>query len=215
MKFRKTILFTFFVLSTTALVSWVFWEHELKYAAPTPMPDNFVDVAIGTEINLATLHIPSGKSALLHFFNPDCPCSKFNMKEFGALARKYKDQVNFVVILQSSDESQIAEFKTKYELNVPVLADKNGQISDMCGIYATPQAVILNNSSQVYFKGNYNKSRFCTHKQTRFVEIALDSLVANRPLPAFVLTELMSPYGCELPSDNQDQESGLSNLFNL
>src|SRR5687768_3522042 len=100
MKFRKTILFTFVVLSIAILVGWIFWEHELKYATPTSVPDNFVDVAIGAEMDLANWGISSDKPTLLHFFNPYCPCSKFNMKEFGVLTRKYKDQVNFVVILQ-------------------------------------------------------------------------------------------------------------------
>jgi hypothetical protein len=215
MQFSKTILFIFVVASVTILVGWIFWEHELKYANPTPIPNNFVDVAIGEEINLENLGIPLKRSTLLHFFNPDCPCSKFNMKEFGVLAKRYNGNVNFVVIFQSNDDEQINAFRTKYELDVKIIADTDGRISDVCGIYATPQAVLLNDSSRIYFKGNYNKSRFCTHTQTRFVEIALDNLVANKPLPLFVRNELTLPYGCELPSDNQAEESGLSKLFNL
>jgi hypothetical protein len=215
MQFSKTISFAFVVAAVTVVIGWIFWEHELKYATPTAIPDNFVDVAMGEEIDLVKMGIPSKQSMLLHFFNPDCPCSKFNMKEFGALARRFSDQVNFVVILQSSDDEQINAFKAKYELGVKVIADIDGRISDVCGIYATPQAVILNDSSKIYFKGNYNKTRFCTHKQTRFVEIALDSLVANKPLPIFVRNELTLPYGCELPSDAPMEGFVTSKLFNL
>jgi hypothetical protein len=215
MKLNKTILFGFISLSVTLMVCWIFWQHELKYARPTPVPDNFVDVSVGTRIDLSNWKINSEKSTLLHFFNPDCPCSKFNMKEFEALARRYHEQVNFVIVLQCDDEDEVPAFKTKYDLDLPVIPDNEGKISDLCGIYATPQAVILNADSRIYFKGNYNKSRFCTHKQTRFVEIALDSLVANKPLPVFVQNELTLPYGCELPSDNPEEQSQLSNLFNL
>jgi hypothetical protein len=119
------------------------------------------------------------------------------------------------VVLQCESNDELSAFNSKYELNVPVIADLKGEISDVCGIYATPQAVILNKDSRIYFKGNYNKSRFCTHTQTRFVEIALDSLVADKPLPVFVQNELTLPYGCELPSDNPTQEPSFSNLFNL
>lgn len=215
MKFNKTILFSFVSLSVALMVCWIFWQHELKYNRPTPVPDHFVDVSVGSSIDLTQWNINSGKSTLLHFFNPDCPCSKFNMKEFEALAKKYNKQVNFVVVLQCDDEDEVPAFKSKYDLDLPVIADIEGTISDVCGIYSTPQAVILNAGSHIYFKGNYNKSRFCTHQQTRFVEIALDSLVANKPLPVFVQNELTLPYGCELPSDNPESESQLSNLFNL
>jgi hypothetical protein len=215
MKIKKTILFTFVVVTVAGLVGLIFWQHELKYATPTSVPQNFVDVPTGAEIDLSNRGISSDKSTLLHFFNPNCPCSKFNMKEFGALVAKYKEHVNFIVVLQGDDnDEQIPAFKEKYELDVEVIADTDGYISDVCGIYATPQAVILDDASRIYFKGNYNKSRFCTHKQTRFVEIALDSLVADKPLPIFVQNELTLPYGCELPSDNPDEELLLSNLFN-
>jgi hypothetical protein len=128
MNVTKTIVFIFVVVFVTVSVGWIFWQHELKYAAPTPIPHNFVDVPVGAEIELANWGIPSHKLTLLHFFNPNCPCSKFNMKEFGALVRKYKDQINFVVILQSNDDEQIAAFKTKYELNVKIVADTDGYI---------------------------------------------------------------------------------------
>ncbi|MBT1689127.1 TlpA family protein disulfide reductase [Dawidia soli] len=214
MKFRKTMLLAFIILIVMLSVGFIFWQHELRYATPTPVPDGFVDVPLGAEIDLAAWGISSDRSTLLHFFNPRCPCSKFNMNEFRALVREYNEQVDFFVILQTDDDDARDEFNAKYALDVPVIADRDGRISDMCGIYATPQAVILNDASRIYFKGNYNKSRFCTHKQTRFVDIALDSLVAHRPLPVFVQHELTLPYGCELPSDTPDGEFLLSNLFN-
>lgn len=214
MKFRKTMLLALIILMVMLSVGFIFWQHELRYAAPTPVPDRFVDVPLGAEIDLAAWGISSDRSTLLHFFNPRCPCSKFNMNEFRALVREYKDQVDFFVILQSDDDDARDAFNAKYALDVPVIADRDGRISDVCGIYATPQAVILNDASRIYFKGNYNKSRFCTHKQTQFVDIALDSLVAHRPLPVFVQNELTLPYGCELPSDTPDGEFLLSNLFN-
>jgi hypothetical protein len=215
MQLNKNIFFIVIASSVAILVGWIFWEHEIKYATPTSIPDNFVDVAIGEEVDLKNLGIPFKKSTLLHFFNPDCPCSKFNMREFAALAKSYNSQINVVVILQGTEDGQIDAFRKKYELDVKIIADTDGRISDICGIYATPQAVILNDSSRIYFKGNYNRSRYCTHKQTRFVEIALDSLLANKPLPIYVQNELTLPYGCELPSDNLSEKSVPSKLFNL
>jgi peroxiredoxin len=209
----KVFLFVAFVLSSASLIGWIFWEHEIKYASPTPLPVNFKNVSVGTTVDLASLNIPSGKSTVLHFFNPDCPCSKFNMKDFESLSRKYRSEINFYIVLQSDDEDAVADFNERYELDLPVIADVDGAISDRCGIYATPQAVLLNTSSVIYFKGNYNKSRFCTRKETRYVEIALDSLIENKPLPIFVQNELTLPYGCALPSDDSSDEVAFLNLF--
>jgi hypothetical protein len=135
------------------------------------------------------------------------------MKDFESLSKKYSKHVNFYIVLQSDDENAKHDFKRRYELNLPILQDGEGAISDICGIYSTPQAVILNENSVVYFKGNYNKSRFCTRKETRYVEIALDSLIQNKPLPMFVQNELTLPYGCSLPSDERSEKISILNLF--
>ena len=210
---KKAIFFSVFASSALCLIGWIFWEHEIKYASPTPLPDHFKDVSIGSRIDLGPMNVSSGKSTVLHFFNPDCPCSKFNMKDFESLSKKYANRVNFYIVLQTDNEDAENEFKKRYELNLPVLPDRGGIISDMCGIYSTPQAVILDKNSVIYFKGNYNKSRFCTRKQTRYVEIALDSLVQDKPLPMFVQAELTLPYGCTLPSDETSEKTSLLNLF--
>jgi len=210
---KKVIFFSAFALSAICLIGWIFWEHEIKYASPTPVPDNFKDVSIGSKIDLGLMNLPSGKSTVLHFFNPDCPCSKFNMKDFESLSKKYRRHVNFYVVLQSDEKDAEDKFKKRYDLDLPILQDNGGIISDLCGIYSTPQAVILNESSVIYFKGNYNKARFCTRKETRYVEIALDSLIQNKPLPMFVQLELTLPYGCALPSDETSEKAGFLNLF--
>jgi hypothetical protein len=208
---RKIIFFSVFAISVSYLIGWIFWEYEIKYAAPTPLPKNFRDVSVGSKLDLSSMHIPSGELTVLHFFNPDCPCSKFNMKDFESLSKKYSADINFYVVLQSDDYTA-ADFKERYDLELPVIFDRDGAIAELCGIYSTPQAVVLNENSVIYFKGNYNKSRFCTRKETRYVEIALDSLIQHKPLPVFVQNELTLPYGCVLPADEQS-EAGFLNLF--
>jgi hypothetical protein len=208
--YTRTILFSLFALTAAATIGWIFWEHEIKYASPTVVPDHFNDVPIGSKIDRAPFSASADKITVLHFFNPDCPCSKFNMKDFESLARKYSGQIEFKIILQSDDADAVEEFNDRYALNLPVIKDTDGKLSDMCGIYSTPQAVVLDKNSVMYYKGNYNKSRFCTRKETRYVEIALDSLVKEKPLPVFVRNELTLPYGCSLPSDEDSEKSTLT-----
>jgi hypothetical protein len=213
-KTNKLILFTAIMVSTMAMMSWIFWEQELQYSLPTPVPANFVDVKTGDTVDLRNdLAIKENKPVLLHFFNFDCPCSRFNMKEFERLAHKYKGQTDFFVVIQSEDEDAVERFNSKYELDIPAVRDKGGVISRKCGIYATPQAVLLDKNSAIYFKGNYNKARFCAKKETRFAEIAIDYLLKSEPLPLFMQYAVTEPYGCSLPSDEPVSQS--KSLFNL
>lgn len=195
-------------------IGCLFWEQELKYARPTPIPQNFHEVKIGQHVDLDSYLRASKKNVVLHFYNPDCSCSRFNMKDFEQFARANESQAQFFVIIQSTDDDAVEKFKKKYELNVPVILDKDGKISDRCGIYSTPQAVILNTNSEIYFKGNYNKTRFCSRKETKFAELALNHLLKNEPLPLFILSELTAPYGCSLPSDAPSEDLA-TNFLNL
>ena len=211
---KKGIAFTCFCVAAFVVIGWVFWHQELKYARPTPRPAEFKDVSLGTPIDIQLPGLSERKEGtVLHFFNPDCPCSRFDMAHFQKMARKYQDKISFGVILQAEKAEDVEAFRDKYALNLPIILDKDGKISDRCGIYSTPQAVILDQNNVLYFKGNYNKSRFCTRKETSYAEIALDSLILGKPLPQFVQNELTVPFGCTLPSDEPNDHS-LITIFN-
>jgi len=212
MKGRITI-FSISALLAVISMGWIFWEQEAKYILPTPVPPQFKDVKFGASVDLSLYHVAPGRITMLHFFNPDCPCSRFNMMEFERIASKYRDQADVYVVLQSTDEEDVETFRRKYDLNLPILLDHDGAISDRCGIYSTPQSVVLDKESKLYFKGNYNAARYCTRKETSFAEIAMDHLLKGEALPLWVTTELTLPYGCTLPSDDPDQSFEISSFF--
>jgi len=200
---RKLILFLMVIPMAGILIGWVFWKQELQYALPTPVPANFVDVKAGTKVDLAKVITSSGgKPTLLHFFNFDCACSRFNMRDFESMAKQFGNDVNFYVVIQSEDEEDRDRFNKKYDLDIPTILDKDGSISDKCGIYATPQGVLLDKEFTIYFKGNYNLARYCTKKETKFAELAIGHLLKNEPLPLALQYALKEPFGCSLPSDD-------------
>jgi len=210
----KKIIFFSICLVFASFICWMFWEQELQYVMPTPVPVNFVDVKAGDKINLeGHLDIKEGSAVLLHFFNEKCPCSRFNMRDLEHIAYKNKNDLQLIVIIQSDDNESIKRFNDKYELDVPTVLDSKGEISKICGIYATPQAVLLDKESKIYFKGNYNKARFCTTKNTKFVELALGYMKKNEPLPLFLEYAITQPYGCSLPSNEVTTEKAI--LFGL
>ncbi len=212
----RILIFTVALSMISLTIGWLFWEQEVKYALPTPIPTNFVDIEIRQTIDLSNyIEINQGKNTLLHFFSDNCACSRFNMKEFERLAKKYEDDIDFFVVIQSDKQEDLEEFKSDYELDILTILDKDGSISDICGIYATPQAVIIDEQSKLYYKGNYNKARFCTRKETRFVQVALDNLLQGEELPPYVELAVTQPYGCTLPSDEEYHTANTQSLFSF
>jgi hypothetical protein len=71
-------------------------------------------------------------------------------------------------------------------------------------VYSTPQAVLFDGDNKLYYRGNYNKSRFCTDKQTNFAQMAIDSLLSNR---TNLITDkaALKSYGCCLPKCTKNE----------
>ena len=94
---KLLLILCLFVISL--LIGAIFWQQEIKYQMPTPVPPNYSPAALGEKINLNNeLPLSESKPIFIHFFNPDCPCSKFNLGEFNKILLKYKDRVDFYII---------------------------------------------------------------------------------------------------------------------
>jgi hypothetical protein len=197
---KRTIIVLAFSLILFVFIVFLFWYQDLRYFFPTPKPSDLVLKPVGAMLISSVSAIPqSDKPVFLHFFNPECPCSKFNLAHVRELVGKYGDQVNFIAVLQSPDSVTAINSYKQTHLNIPYLLDIQGEIADSCGVYSTPQAVILTAEYKLFYRGNYNTSRYCTNQKTQFAKIAIDSLLHNHRPPHFV--NLTPAYGCQLPSD--------------
>lgn len=193
---KKLVIAWLLILFMGVIV--LFWRNEWVYALPTPVPNGYRPTATGTFISLpAHASLLPGKPVFLHFFNPDCPCSRFNIPYFSSLAQEYQQQVNFAIVLVSNKHYTEKEIQERFHINLPVLSDSS--LATACGVYSTPQAVIINTRRQLYYRGNYNKSRFCTNSQTNYAAIALNALL-NHTLPVLFDTQALQSYGCQLPN---------------
>lgn len=189
-----------------AAISLIFWRYELKYQLPTPVPANYHAVGLGTPLSLpasAASLLPAGHQPLfLHFFNPDCPCSRFNMPQFSALVRQYGAQVRFAIVVMSSTRFTAAELQTRFDLPYPVPVLNDSAVAAACGVYSTPQAVIIDKDRRLFYRGNYNRSRYCTDERTGYARLALSGLLSNNYPQAFDPLALKA-YGCQLPTCTQ------------
>ncbi len=180
------------------LIASAFWQNEVKYLLPTPIPIEYDSVNVGEHIAAAEQLVRSNKPLFLHFFNPQCPCSRFNIPHFVRLQKKYGDKVDFVmVVMNKKGNEDNKQILAKYDLNIPIFNDQ--KIANACGVYSTPQAVILDQHRNLYYRGNYNKSRYCTDEKSNYAQMALDSLLQHTSNPTFA-SEALTAYGCSLPT---------------
>jgi hypothetical protein len=123
------------------------------------------------------------------------------MTYFKSLEKKFREKVDFRIIVMTVDSTiTLSNIQEKYNLNTPIYFDN--LIAERCGVYSTPQAVIIDQGGKLYYRGNYNKSRYCTEKESDFAEMALDSLFNSIHHPSFSPVALTA-YGCQLPTCNK------------
>ncbi len=199
MTYTKKLIAIGVLIAVFACIALQFWYSEWRYNLPTPVPAAYLAVNTKEHINLAgKFSYPKEKPVFLHFFNPDCPCSRFNMPHFKSLAAMYGDKISFAVVVMTADEAHTEKsIRKKYGLDIPVLFDT--ALAKTCGVYSTPQAVLLNTDQALYYRGNYNRSRYCTDKKSNYAQMAIDSLLVSRADPVFNKYALTA-YGCTLPA---------------
>lgn len=193
--FKSIVVLIIFVAAFLA-ISKIFWEQELKYTQPTPVPEEYIAVPVSKVLDQDMLPFQkSEKPKHLHFYNPSCPCSKFNFSYFSSLVKKYKQEIDFYIVIPS-DEG-LEEVAEEFNNTIPVFADADEELAKACGVYSTPQAVLIDTNGKLYYRGNYNKARYCTNISSNYAQLAIDSLLANKPAPSFG-TLSTTTYGCEL-----------------
>lgn len=182
------------------LVGGAFWHEDMRYSLPTPRPAALVQPEIGTVLDLSDVaDARDPRPTLLHFFNPACPCSRFNLEHVRGLVAQFGRQVRFVAVLE--DATTGADSRAAFarlEVGMPAVVDDGGDIAAACGVYSTPQAVLLEADGRLCFRGNYNITRYCADPATEFARLAILDLLARRT-PAAPPPESATAYGCELP----------------
>ncbi|HEY9044794.1 MAG TPA: redoxin family protein [Ohtaekwangia sp.] len=178
-------------------VAVLFWQQDAKYSLPTPVPADYKEVTIGQAVQLPA-SLGKQRAYFFHFYNPDCPCSRFNARYIQSLIRSYRSEVAFTIVVSSEEGRQQAA--DTFGEDIPIVTDTQQAIATACGVYSTPQAAIVDADGKLYYRGNYNRARYCTTKASNFAELSLLALLNHQPSPAFGIVATQS-YGCSLPGD--------------
>lgn len=198
-------LTTLVIVALLISIAGIFWWQEWQYLLPTPKPTAYAPPPVAAPVQVAGIQ-EDIKPVFLYFFNPDCPCSRFNEAHFRKLMRMYGDRVHFQAVLQVDSSYSLEDFREEYGWPVDVLLDTGAHIADACGVYSTPQAVLLTPSHTLYYRGNFNRSRYCEDTTTAYAQKAVQSLLRGEMPPDFG-PAATTAYGCELPARQSDAPS--------
>ncbi len=101
-----------------------------------------------------------------------------------------------VVVLMNAAKDTPTAVRKRFAIGVPVIYAP--ELAKRCGVYSTPQAVILAKGNKLYYRGNYNLTRYCTDPKTEFAKQALDNLLNHVEQTEFQPLATRA-YGCSLP----------------
>ena len=187
-----------------ASIGFSLWRADWRYSLPTPRPRELVQPDSVEPALLARLRAAAGSSApaeplLVHFGNPDCPCTRFNREHVLELAQACRGFAAQLALTELPEGAPAGSVTFDADLRLPALAENDGQIARALGVYSTPQAVLIDGLGRIYYRGNYNESRYCRRPDSAYVALALAALRAGRACPSFP-PEALRSYGCELPN---------------
>jgi hypothetical protein len=204
----KSVLLLFLTCAALGFVISVFHYQEALNARPTPLPPHWKPLPTGVTPRLPAVlrqkFAATPRPVLLHFYNPDCPCSRFNLRHLRSLVWRYGKQVAFIAVLQGSDAKSLPSQFSRSGIAIETVTDSTGEIARACGVISTPQAVLLDTDRRLFYRGNYNLERYCDSPDTEFARIAIEALLSGKPCPAFPRAAAIA-YGCALPANSQKE----------
>jgi len=195
----RILIASVFLAAIGATIVWLFWQTELKYTQPTPVPEGYREIYVNEKVYVGDTTSPRlEKPVFYHFFTTNCPCSRFNLKHFNQLKRTFEDRMDFYVVVPAEDD--LEEARAYFEGETKIIQDINKEFAIKTGVYSTPQAVIITEDRKLYFRGNYNKARYCTDPLSNYAQMALDSLWQSAPPPDFGPLANIA-YGCGIETN--------------
>lgn len=115
------------------LMAGLFWLFQFKYT------NNWVSF-MGSEFQSVELPTKTGQVTVVHFVDPDCPCSKYSAPHIQALEQKW-NSVDFKTVTEGGSD----EMNRMLEAFVP----------------ASPAVAMWNSQGELQFFGPYTAGEFC------------------------------------------------------
>ena len=123
------------------------------------------------------------------FLGTQCPLARLYAPRLAGLVVRYKPRgVRFLVIdpHQCEIETDLLAFERDYKPGVRLLQDVGQVVTDRLGATRTPEAVVLDRSRRIRYRGRIDDQyTFDAHRTTptrKDLEAALDAVLAGKPV---------------------------------
>lgn len=175
-------------LASAALGFWWFSMKDLRSFAPQPLlgEQAFDTSAVsgGLEAALraqfAQQAEPVAASAtVLHFWDPDCACSRFNEAHVEQITASYAAMgVRFLVVDRRASPAQGPDLYDAFGQHVERYAAPLQPLEQLA-IPASPAAAVFDREGRLAYFGPYSEGAACLTGNGDFVEQVLDKLLAG------------------------------------
>lgn len=143
--------------------------------------------------------IEPGESAatVLLFLSAVCPISNDYQERIQHLLARYAGQrVRFYILGSNVTESEadLRAYGRDVRFGVPVYRDFAGEAARRFGATVTPEAVALDASGEVRYRGAIDDARKAARVKKEYLREAVDALLAGKP----VETAVVRAFGCAI-----------------
>ena len=144
----------------------------------------------------------SRKAIVLVFISTDCPIANAFQPSLAELSNEFDEKgvkFFFVHCCSITKPDEIKKHIADFEIKVPAIHDNEQTLGKLVGATVTPEAIVIDDSGKVRYRGminnlyeGYGKKR--RHPTEHYLKDALNSLVSNKPI-AITKTK---PLGCHI-----------------
>ncbi len=153
----------------------------------------------GGKLDMA-YHVEQTQAIVLFYLSPQCPLSVNYTKKINEMQQEYQDKyIEFIGVISGSHYSaqEAEQFKSKYDLKMEIIMDKNFLISNFYNASVTPSVNLLDSTGAVQYAGSIDNWAVSLRRKriaaTQFyLEDAIDAYLAGAP----IITRETEAIGC-------------------
>ena len=121
--------------------------------------------------------------SVIHFWNPDCPCNRFNEVHVKKIISAYADKnVKFTVVVSGSnkEERHQRQVLAKQVFSHSAVKEIRSDWPMNQGPPSSPAVGVVNSDGELIYFGPYSLGARCAPDKGKFVENVLDGLYARK-----------------------------------
>jgi len=187
---KKNWFVSILVVSWLIATVFAFWWFQFKNIndfdvdAVANQTVFFESGKLGSRLeNLIEAEIKEGKKSdlisVIHFWNPDCPCSRFNEVHVKKIMSDYTAKnVVFTIVVSGKSAEQRKEraLLARQVFNLAAVKDIRSDWPLKKGPPSSPAVAIMNKQGKLVYFGPYSLGARCSPDKGQFVEKVLDRL---------------------------------------